>query len=78
MKNSTGNRGLPVGNPIANALLAIVGVLAVAASVVLGLVAFFVLGAIVVVLAAIIGIRLWWFNRGLARGGQMPRSRALR
>lgn len=41
----------------------IVGTLAIAASVVLGFFAFVVLGSVLVILAAIIGIRLWWFNR---------------
>jgi len=67
MKNPTGNRGLPIGNPIANALLVVVGALAVGVSIVLGLVAFVALSGIVVVLAAIIGIRIWWFNRKLVK-----------
>lgn len=59
---------LPFTNPIANALVAIVGVLAVAASLVLGFVAFITLGTLVLVLASIIGIRVWWFGRKLKRG----------
>lgn len=45
----------------------IVGTLAIAASVVLGFFAFVVLGSVLVILAAIIGIRLWWFNRKMRR-----------
>jgi len=45
----------------------IVGALAIGVSVVLGFVAFIVLGSIVAVLAAVIGLRLWWFNRRLKR-----------
>lgn len=41
----------------------IVGTLAIAASVVLGFFAFVVLGSVLVILAAVIGIRLWWFKR---------------
>ncbi len=39
---------------------------------VLGFVAFVVLGSIVAVLAAVIGLRLWWFNRKLR--GQAQRG----
>ncbi len=74
MKNTTYTRGFSAGNPIANALVVIVGALAIAASIVLGFVAFVVLGSIVLVLAAIVGIRVWWFNRQLQRqgGGTRP------
>lgn len=67
MRYSSINRGIPGGNPIANALVVIVGVLAIAASVVLGFFAFLVLGSIVLVLGAIIGLRVWWFNRRLGK-----------
>ena len=63
MTTSSANRGFPAGNPIANAVVIIVGTLAIAASVVLGFFAFVVLGSVLVILAAVIGIRLWWFNR---------------
>ena len=70
MKMSSIKRGIPAGNPIANILVIIVGALAIGASVVLGLVAFVVLGSIVAVLAGVIGLRLWWFNRKLAKQSQ--------
>ena len=65
MKNSTINRGLPAGNPIANLFVIVVGALVIGVSVVLGFVAFVVLGSILVVLAGVVGLRLWWFNRKL-------------
>jgi len=65
MKYTAFNRGIPAGNPIANALVVIVGALAIGASIVLGFFAFVVLGSIILVLAAIIGLRVWWFNRKL-------------
>ena len=71
MKN-TYTSGFSAGNPIANALVVIVGALAIAASVVLGFVAFIVLGAIILVLAAIVSLRVWWFNRQLQRGAMAP------
>lgn len=58
---------IPAGNPLANALMLIVGALAVCAALVLGFFAFIVLSGIVLVLAAIVGIRLWWFGRKLKR-----------
>lgn len=67
MKNSTLNRGLPAGNPIANLFVIVVGALVIGVSIVLGFVAFVVLGSILVVLAGVVGLRLWWFNRKLRR-----------
>ena len=67
MKYSSANRGLSVGNPIANLFVIIVGALVIGVSVVLGFVAFIVLGSIVLMLASFVGIRLWWFNRKLRR-----------
>lgn len=63
MTYSSANRGFPAGNPIANALVIVVGTLAIAASIVIGFVAFVVLASIILVMAAVIGLRLWWFNR---------------
>jgi hypothetical protein len=61
------HRQFPAGNPLANALVVIVGALAIGASFVLGLVAFVALGSIFLVLAAIIGIRVWWLNKRMGR-----------
>ncbi|MBT8108584.1 MAG: hypothetical protein KJP17_10130 [Gammaproteobacteria bacterium] len=63
-------RGIPAGNPIANALVVIVGALVIGASIVLGFVAFVILGSIVLVLGAVIGLRVWWFNRKSRPGMQ--------
>lgn len=70
MKFSSANRGFPAGNPIANIFVVLVGALVIGVSVVLGFVAFIVLGTIVAVLAAVIGLRLWWFNRKLGTEAQ--------
>ena len=67
MNYSSSNRGFPAGNPIANALVIIVGALVIGASIVLGFVAFVVLSSIILIFAAIVGIRLWWFNRKLRK-----------
>ena len=67
MKYSSMNRGIPAGNPIANALVVIVGLLTIGVFVVLGFFAFVVLGSVLLVLGAIIAVRVWWFNRKLTR-----------
>ncbi len=73
LKYSSSNRGLPAGNPIANIFVILVGALVIAASVVLGFFAIVVLGSIIAVLASVVGLRLWWFNRRLRRQGQGSR-----
>lgn len=72
-KFSTG-RGFPAGNPIANALVIIVGALVIGASIVLGFVAFVLLASVLLVFSAVVGIRLWWFNRKLRKAGGEPKS----
>ncbi len=58
---------MSASNPIASALVIIVGTLAIAASILLGFLAFVVLGSIILVIAGVVGIRLWWFNRQLRK-----------
>ena len=70
MKYTSLNRGFPAGNPIANIFVIIVGALAIGASIVLGFFAFVIVGSIVLIMASIIGLRVWWFNRKMR--GQMP------
>ncbi len=64
-----------VGNPLVNALMVVVGVIALGAMVVLGIVAFLVLAAILVVLAGIVGLRLWWLGRKLRKSPVDGRGR---
>lgn len=59
--------GFPAGNPIASALVIIVGSLVIAASIVVGFFAFVILGSLLMVIAAVVSIRLWWLRRKLAR-----------
>ena len=66
------NRGLPAGNPLANVLVVVVGALVITASVVLGFLAFLVLASVILVIAAVVGIRVWWFNRKLKK--QQPQQ----
>jgi hypothetical protein len=69
----TTNRPLSTGNPIANVLVVIVGVLTIGAFIVLGVVAAVALGGILVVLAAVLGIRIWWLDRKLRKHGGKAR-----
>ena len=70
MKYSSANHGFPAGNPIANIFVIIVGALVISASIVLGFFAFVIVSCIVLIMASIIGVRVWWFKRQLR--GQMP------
>ena len=63
MRQSSLKNGLPAGNPIANVLVVIAGALVIGASIVLGFFAFVALSGIVLVSAAVIGIRVWWLKR---------------
>lgn len=72
MKQTSFNRGIPVGNPLANALVVIVGTLVIGASVVLGFFAFLVVAGVLLVLGAIVSLRVWWFNRKLRREPDSP------
>lgn len=70
MKYSSVNRGFPAGNPIANIFVIIVAALAIGASIILGFFAFVIVGSIMLIMASIIGLRVWWFKRKMH--GQMP------
>lgn len=70
LRQTSANSGFPAGNPIANILVIIVGALAIGASIVLGFFAFVIVGSIVLIMASIIGLRVWWLKRKF--GGQIP------
>jgi len=70
LKFSSVNRGFPAGNPIANIFVIVVGALAISASIVLGFFAFVIVGSIVLIMASVIGLRVWWFKRKMR--GQAP------
>jgi protein-S-isoprenylcysteine O-methyltransferase Ste14 len=57
------HRQFPAGNPLANVLVVVVGAVVIAVSFVVGVVAFVALASAVLVMAAIIGVRVWWLNR---------------
>lgn len=53
-------------------LVVLVGALAIGAFIVLGVVAFVALGGILLVFAAVMGIRLWWLDRKSAKQKPKP------
>lgn len=63
MRHTSAKSSFPAGNPIANAVVVVAGILAIVASVVLGFFAFLALSAVILVTASVIGIRVWWLNR---------------
>ncbi len=63
-------RQIPAGNPLANILVVAVGAIVIAVSFVLGIVAIVALVAALMVMAAIIGVRVWWLNRRFRRSGK--------
>ncbi len=63
LRQSSFKGGIPAGNPIANVFVIIVGALVIGASIVLGFFAFLVLSAVVLVSAAVVGLRVWWLKR---------------
>lgn len=54
-------------NPIANVFVVIVGALAIGASIVLGFFAFVALSGVILMMATVIGVRVWWISRKLRR-----------
>ena len=65
------DRQLPYNSPFANALVIVIGIVAITVSFVIGVVAFVALAAAVLVLAAVIGIRIWWLGiKARNRSGQ--------
>ena len=63
------NRQLPYSNPLANVLVIVVGVVAIAVSFVIGIFALLALLAAVAILGAVIAIRLWWMNYKARKSG---------
>ena len=78
MRRYSAKASFPAGNPIANVLVIIAGALVIGASIVLGFFAFLVLAAIVLVSAAVVGLRVWWLQRKMARGEPVARPRTAR
>jgi len=58
------------GNPLASALVVIVGVIVIALSLALGFLVFLIIGGFMLVMAMIIGMRTWWMTRRFGNGSQ--------
>jgi predicted lipid-binding transport protein (Tim44 family) len=71
VRHPSAKSSFPAGNPIANLLVIIGGALAIGVSIVLGFFAFVALGGIILLTAAVIGVRVWWFKRKLQQGSPM-------
>jgi len=74
LNRQTTNRHISAGNPIANVLVVIVGMLTIGAFIVLGVVAAVAMGGIVLVLAAILGVRMWWLGRKMPKQNRTANS----
>lgn len=72
MNHHSSNRQISPGNPIANVIVVIVGMLTIGAFIVLGVFAAVALGGVVLVLAAILGIRMWWLGRKIPKQHSAP------
>jgi membrane protein implicated in regulation of membrane protease activity len=59
----------PTGNPVTNGLVMVAGLAAIAASIIVGFFAFVIIGGLLLVLAAVFGVRLWWYRFKLRRSG---------
>jgi len=58
------------GNPLASALVVIVGIIVIALSLALGFVVFLIIGGFMLVMAAIIGVRTWWMTKRFGNRNQ--------
>ncbi|MDH3266172.1 MAG: hypothetical protein OEM25_04325 [Gammaproteobacteria bacterium] len=72
MRHLLFKNSFPASNPIANILVMIAAALIIVTSIVLGIFAFIALSAIVLLTAAVVGVRVWWLNRKIAGAGQAP------
>lgn len=70
------NRQFPAGNPLANALVVIVGIIVISLSVALGFVVFVGIAGFMLIMAAVVSVRMWWLRRKFAsQAGDRKRQR---
>ena len=62
----TGPQSL-TGNPLANAITAVLGVIALAAAIAFGLVAFVIFAIAAAVFVSVVALRVWWLGRKLKK-----------
>lgn len=70
------HRQFPVGNPLANVLVVIVGIIVISVSLALGFIVFVGIAGFMLVMAAVVSVRVWWFKRryGGQKGGDQTRN----
>lgn len=70
------HRQFPAGNPLANALVIIVGIIVISLSLALGFFMFLGIAGFVLVMGAVVGVRNWWLRRrfGASAGRQQARA----
>ncbi len=57
------NKQSPTGNPLANLLVVVVGIIVISVSLALGFVVFVGIAGFMLVMAAIVTVRIWWAKR---------------
>jgi uncharacterized membrane protein YphA (DoxX/SURF4 family) len=70
------NRQFSAGNPLANVLVVIVGIIVISLSLALGFVVFIALAGFMLVMAATISVRAWWLKKrfGAKKTGEQVRQ----
>ena len=63
-------RQFPAGNPLANALVIIVGIIVISLSLALGVFVFVGVTGFLLVMGAIMAVRNWWLGRRFGRQGE--------
>jgi len=67
-------RPFPAGNPLANALVVIAGIIVISLSLALGFVVFIGITGFLLVTAALVGLRNWWSGRRFPTDGGKERG----
>ena len=72
MRQQFRQRQFPVGNPLANAFVVIVGIIVIALSLALGFVVFVGIAGFMLIMAAVISVRAWWLKKrfGASKGAE--------
>ena len=70
------HRQFAAGNPLANILVVIAGIVIIAISLALGFFVFLGMAGFVLLMAAVMGVRSWWYRRRFAgKSGPEPEIR---
>ena len=60
---------MPAGNPLANILVVVVGIIVISLSLALGFVVFLGIATFMLIMAAVVSVRVWWFQTAHESGG---------